>query len=79
MVKYILKPLKWLCYVAMDLSMHYDTSSAPDSADEYEISTASDDDLIGNGREETPDLFRNSTLGMFEAHESESDEDSEDE
>ncbi|KAI1531603.1 HUL4 Ubiquitin-protein ligase [Pyrenophora tritici-repentis] len=44
-VKYILKPLKWLCYVAMDLSMHYDTSSAPDSADEYEISTASDDDL----------------------------------
>jgi E3 ubiquitin-protein ligase HUWE1 len=78
-VKYILKPLKWLCYVAMDLSMHYDTSSAPDSADEYEISTASDDDLVENTREETPDLFRNSTLGMFEAHESESDEDSEDE
>ncbi|KAI2483969.1 hypothetical protein Ptr902_02909 [Pyrenophora tritici-repentis] len=71
-VKYILKPLKWLCYVAMDLSMHYDTSSAPDSADEYEISTASDDDLVDNTREETPDLFRNSTLGMFEPpHESE--------
>ncbi|KAF1917118.1 hypothetical protein BDU57DRAFT_548679 [Ampelomyces quisqualis] len=65
-VKYILKPLKWLTYVAMDLSMHYDTSSAPDSADEYEISTASDDDLVDNTREETPDLFRNSTLGMFE-------------
>lgn len=78
-VKYILKPLKWLCYVAMDLSMHYDTSSTPDSADEYEISTASDDDLVDNAREETPDLFRNSTLGMFELpHESES-EDSEDE
>ncbi|EUC50397.1 hypothetical protein COCMIDRAFT_81806 [Bipolaris oryzae ATCC 44560] len=78
-VKYILKPLKWLCYVAMDLSMHYDTSSAPDSGDEYEISTASDDDLVENIREETPDLFRNSTLGMFEPpHESESDEDSED-
>jgi E3 ubiquitin-protein ligase HUWE1 len=77
-VKYILKPLKWLCYVAMDLSMHYDTSSAPDSADEYEISTASDDDLVDNTREETPDLFRNSTLGMFEApHDSESDDDSE--
>jgi E3 ubiquitin-protein ligase HUWE1 len=28
-VKYILKPMKWLTYVAMDLSMHYDTSSAP--------------------------------------------------
>jgi E3 ubiquitin-protein ligase HUWE1 len=78
-VKYILKPLKWLCYVAMDLSTHYDDSSAPDSADEYEISTASDDDLIDNTREETPDLFRNSTLGMFEpTHESES-EGSEDE
>jgi E3 ubiquitin-protein ligase HUWE1 len=77
-VKYILKPLKWLCYVAMDLSMHYDTSSAPDSADEYEISTASDDDLVDNTREETPDLFRNSTLGMFEnPHDSESDDDSE--
>ncbi|KAF1836843.1 hypothetical protein BDW02DRAFT_492631 [Decorospora gaudefroyi] len=76
-VKYILKPMKWLCYVAMDLSMHYDTSSTPDSADEYEISTASDDDLVDNTREETPDLFRNSTLGMFEApHDSESDEDS---
>lgn len=74
-VKYILKPLKWLTYVAMDLSMHYDTSSAPDSADEYEISTASDDDLVDNSREETPDLFRNSTLGMFEMHhDSESDE-----
>lgn len=74
-VKYILKPLKWLSYVAMDLSMHYDTSSAPDTADEYEISTASDDDLIDNTREETPDLFRNSTLGMFELpHESESDD-----
>ncbi|KAJ6200849.1 hypothetical protein J3E72DRAFT_212120 [Bipolaris maydis] len=78
-VKYILKPLRWLCYVAMDLSMHYDTSSTPDSGDEYEISTASDDDLVENIREETPDLFRNSTLGMFEPpHESESDEDSED-
>jgi len=79
-VKYILKPLKWLCYVAMDLSMHYDTSSAPDLADEYEISVASDDDLIDNTREDTPDLFRNSTLGLFEPpHDSESDEDSEDE
>lgn len=78
-VKYILKPLKWLCYVAMDLSMHYDTSSTPDSADEYEISTASDDDLVSNAREETPDLFRNSTLGMFEMpHESASEESDED-
>lgn len=81
-VKYILKPLKWLCYVAMDLSTHYDDSSAPDSADESEISTASDDDLVENAREETPDLFRNSTLGLFEPHddyESDDDEDEDDE
>ncbi|KAF2036199.1 hypothetical protein EK21DRAFT_83903 [Setomelanomma holmii] len=77
-VKYILKPLKWLTYVAMDLSMHYDTSSAPDSVDEYEISTASDDDLVDNEREETPDLFRNSTLGMFELPHNSGSEDSED-
>ena len=81
-VKYILKPLKWLCYVAMDLSTHYDDSTAPDSGDESEISTASDDDLIENAREETPDLFRNSTLGLFEPHddyESDEEEDEDDE
>ena len=78
-VKYILKPLKWLCYVAMDLSTHYDSSSSPDSADESEISTASDDDLVDNAREETPDLFRNSTLGLFEPHDDYGSEDEEDE
>ncbi|KAJ4297668.1 E3 ubiquitin-protein ligase tom1 [Kalmusia sp. IMI 367209] len=79
-VKYILKPLKWLTYVGMDLSTRYDTSSAPDSTDEYEISSASDDDLMDTTREETPDLFRNSTLGMFEpGNESESDEDDDEE
>lgn len=78
-VKYILKPLKWLTFVAMDLSMHYDTSTAPDSADEYEIETASDDDLVDNTREETPDLFRNSTLGMFELPNNSESDDSDDE
>ncbi|KAJ4321032.1 E3 ubiquitin-protein ligase tom1 [Neodidymelliopsis sp. IMI 364377] len=78
-VKYILKPLKWLCYVAMDLSTHYDDSSSPDSGDESEISTASDDDLVDNAREETPDLFRNSTLGLFEPHDDYESEDEEDE
>ncbi|PSN61279.1 hypothetical protein BS50DRAFT_681072 [Corynespora cassiicola Philippines] len=73
-VKYILKPLKWLTFVAMDLSTKYDTSSTPDSTEEYEISSASDDDMIETTREETPDLYRNSTLGMFEPpHESESE------
>lgn len=79
-VKYILKPLKWLTYVGMDLSTRYDTSSTPDTADEYEISSASDDDLMDTTREETPDLFRNSTLGMFDPNnESESDEDEDEE
>lgn len=78
-VKYILKPLKWLTYVGMDLSTRYDTSSTPDSTEEYEISSASDDDLMDTTREETPDLFRNSTLGMFEpGNESESDEEDDD-
>lgn len=72
-VKYILKPLKWLCQVAVDLSTHYDTSATPGSTDEYEISSASDDDMVGATREETPDLFRNSTLGMYEPHESDSE------
>ncbi|KAF1962906.1 hypothetical protein CC80DRAFT_99904 [Byssothecium circinans] len=81
-VKYILKPLKWLCFVAMDLSTRYDTSSTPESIDEYEISSASDDDLMETSREETPDLFRNSTLGMFEPNnesETEGSDDGEDE
>ncbi|KAF2267304.1 hypothetical protein CC78DRAFT_87272 [Lojkania enalia] len=72
-VKYILKPLRWLCAVAVDLSTHYDTSPAPDASDEYDIPSASDDDLADTTREETPDLFRNSTLGMYEHHESESE------
>ncbi|KAF2105538.1 hypothetical protein BDV96DRAFT_655553 [Lophiotrema nucula] len=72
-VKYILKPLRWLCAVAVDLSTHYDTSSTVDTSDEYEISSASDDDLVDATREETPDLFRNSTLGLYEPNESESE------
>ncbi|KAF2792543.1 hypothetical protein K505DRAFT_375981 [Melanomma pulvis-pyrius CBS 109.77] len=73
-VKYILKPLRWLCYIAVELSTQYDTSATPGSTEEYEISSASDDDLVGTTREETPDLFRNSTLGMYEPpHESESE------
>jgi E3 ubiquitin-protein ligase HUWE1 len=82
-VKYILKPLKWLCYVAMDLSTRYETSSGPDTTDEYEISSASDDEPLNTTREETPDLFRNSTLGMFEMNDASdsvpSDEDEDEE
>jgi E3 ubiquitin-protein ligase HUWE1 len=78
-VKYILKPLKWLSTVAVDLSTHYDTSASPGSMDEYEISSASDDDMVGATREETPDLFRNSTLGMYEPPHESDDEDEDEE
>ena len=65
-VKYILRPLKHLTSTALDLS---ETSSNPTTlghTDDEEISTASSVSEIDDEREETPDLFRNSTLGMFE-------------
>ncbi|KAF2806197.1 uncharacterized protein BDZ99DRAFT_91844 [Mytilinidion resinicola] len=65
-VKYILRPLKFLTEIAVDLSTLYEDSSTPGNTEEDEISTASDVSDIETDREETPDLFRNSTLGMFE-------------
>ncbi len=65
-VKYILKPLKLLTQTAFDLSISSSISTTPGQTDEDEISTASSVSDIEDGREETPDLFRNSTLGMFE-------------
>ncbi|CAD0092435.1 unnamed protein product [Aureobasidium mustum] len=73
-VKYILRPLKLLTDIGVTLSISGDVS-APGTTEDDEISSAtsiSDDD---NEREETPDLFRNSTLGMFEAANSDDDED----
>lgn len=63
-VKYILRPLKLLTQTAIDLSESA-TVALPGQADDADISSAtsvSDADE----REETPDLFRNSALGMFE-------------
>jgi E3 ubiquitin-protein ligase HUWE1 len=82
-VKYILRPLKFLTEIAVELSTLYEDSSMPGTAEEDEISTASDVSDIEAGREETPDLFRNSTLGMFEPgqnmeSESETSEDEDD-
>lgn len=73
-VKYILRPLKLLTDIGVTLSISGDVS-APGTTEDDEISSAtsvSDDD---NEREETPDLFRNSTLGMFETANSDDDED----
>lgn len=79
-VKYILRPLKLLTYTAVDLSLNTDLSTSPDRAGDDEISSAtsvSDGGDGGEDREETPDLFRNSTLGMFEpGHEDETSSES---
>jgi E3 ubiquitin-protein ligase HUWE1 len=79
-VKYILRPLKYLTKTANELSAHSDHPVVPGSADD-EISSDSDlDDSreLDDTREETPDLFRNSALGLLDPGREE-DTDSEDE
>ena len=65
-VKYILKPLKLLTQTAIHLSETSTTSTTPGQTDDDDISTASSASDTENAREETPDLFRHSTLGMLE-------------
>ncbi|KAL8908110.1 MAG: hypothetical protein Q9207_001002 [Kuettlingeria erythrocarpa] len=65
-VKYILRPLKQLTSTAILLSETTDISTTPGQTDDDEISSASSVSGVDDVREETPDLFRNSTLGMFE-------------
>ena len=82
-VKYILGPLKLLTDLGVTLSQNAElSSSAAGTADEEDISSATSvSDEEEDGREQTPDLYRNSTLGMFEStvvhdeSESQSDED----
>lgn len=64
-VKYILRPLRYLTETAYELSTKYEVST-PGTIDDDEISTASSLDEVDPDREETPDLYRNSTLAMFE-------------
>jgi E3 ubiquitin-protein ligase HUWE1 len=72
-IKSMLKPLKLLSKTAVDLS---ETSglSTPGATDEDDISVASSISSIDDMREETPDLYRNSTLGLFEGGEMGDDE-----
>ncbi|KAI6246904.1 E3 ubiquitin-protein ligase TOM1-like [Erysiphe necator] len=65
-VKYILRPLKTLTQTAIALSDLSLIKSTPDQGDEDEIESAKSISESEDEREETPDLFRNSTLGMFE-------------
>lgn len=84
-VKYILNPLQSLTRMGVSLSQSSDFSSSSGTTDGEELSAATsisgdDEDDV---REQTPDLYRNSTLGMFEAsanrdNNDESETDSED-
>ncbi|KAF6240754.1 hypothetical protein HO173_001427 [Letharia columbiana] len=65
-IKYILRPLKQLTATAIVLSESSSISSIPGTTDEDEISSATSVSDMDDDREETPDLFRHSTLGMFE-------------
>ncbi|KAL4919991.1 hypothetical protein BDW62DRAFT_29548 [Aspergillus aurantiobrunneus] len=79
-IKYILRPLNKLTQTAVILSETSDISTMGGSEDD-EISSATSVSDIDDEREETPDLFRHSTLGMLEPrHEEEtSSEESEQE
>ncbi|KAK5120192.1 hypothetical protein LTR85_006398 [Meristemomyces frigidus] len=87
-VKYILGPLRLLTDLGVSLSATSDlSSSAPGTSTEEEedISSATSvSDADEDEREQTPDLLRNTTLGMLESsagqdEESESDDDDDDE
>lgn len=66
-IKYILRPLRQLTQTAIALSESSSISTTPGHTDEDEISTASSVSDVDDERDATPDLYRNSTLGMFEA------------
>ncbi|KAK5136003.1 hypothetical protein LTR08_004257 [Meristemomyces frigidus] len=86
-VKYILGPLKSLADLGVALSQSADfSSSAPGTSteeDDASSATSVSDDAEEDEREHTPDLLRNTTLGMLESNaghdeESESEDDEED-
>lgn len=84
-VKYILGPLKLLTGLGVLLCQSSDLSSSATGAttEQEDISSATSiSDEEDDEREHTPDLYRNSTLGMVESsagREEESDSESEDE
>lgn len=80
-VKHILRPLRILTQTGVHLSELGKVASVPGQDAEDEIESASSvSELDDDDREDTPDLFRNSTLGMFEPdREGESTDEDEDE
>lgn len=81
-VKHILVPLKTLTDLAVDLSQRAELSSAPGtSADEEDIAsdTSASEEDSEDEREQTPDLYRNSALGIYNAEEDDDDDEEDDE
>ncbi|QMW28503.1 hypothetical protein G4B84_003792 [Aspergillus flavus NRRL3357] len=78
-IKYILRPLNKLTQTAVILSETSDISTLGET-EEDEISSATSVSDLEDDREETPDLFRHSTLGMLEPrHEEETSSEESDE
>jgi len=78
-IKYLLRPLRTLSTTAIQLSDLGLISDNPAQNDADEIESATSASDVEDEREETPDLFRNSTLGMFEpGREEDSSSESED-
>lgn len=82
-IKYILRVLRILTDTAKELSQLniLPSDSAVDDVDEDLASSSSLSSLDDNDREETPDLYRNSALGMLEprGEDDDSEDDDEDE
>ncbi|KAJ5123687.1 hypothetical protein N7448_009784 [Penicillium atrosanguineum] len=65
-IKYILRPLNKLTQTAVLLSETNDITTLAETVEDDEISSATSVSDMEDEREETPDLFRHSTLGMLE-------------
>lgn len=78
-IKYILRVLQVMTGTAIALSQANLLPSGPQDSLEDEIASASSVSDLEDDREETPDLYRNSALGMLEAgHEDDFEDDSDD-
>lgn len=78
-IKYILRVLQVMTGIAIGLSQNNLLPSGPQDSLEDEIASASSLSDLEDDREETPDLYRNSALGMLEAgHEDDFEDDSDD-
>jgi len=82
-VKYILNPLKQLTELGVKISQTSDSSStgagtSADEEDDFSSSTSMSEDEQDE-REQTPNMYRDSSLGMFEAGGQEDDDEESDE